>query len=44
MDYNNIDYTILLSSYKVDENWPSTSQINNIINKNGYEDRIDVVR
>jgi predicted TIM-barrel fold metal-dependent hydrolase len=43
MENNNIAYSILLSSYKVDENRPSTSQIIDIVKKNNYIDRIGVV-
>jgi len=43
MKNNNITYSILLSSYKVDENRPSTSQLIDIVKKNNYIDRIGVV-
>jgi len=43
MENNNITYSILLSSYKVDENRPSTSQLIDIVKKNNYIDRIGVV-
>ena len=43
MKNNNIAYSILLSSYKVDENRPSTSQLIDIVKKNNYIDRIGVV-
>jgi uncharacterized protein len=43
MKDNNIAYSIVISSYKVDENRPSTSQIIDIVNKNGYTDKIGVV-
>ena len=43
MNNNNIFYSILLSSYKVDENRPSTSQLIDIVKKNNYIDRIGVV-
>ncbi len=43
MENNNIAYSILLSSYKVDENRPSTSQLIDIVKKNNYIDRIGVV-
>jgi len=43
MENNNIAYSILLSSYKVDENRPSTSQLIDIVKKNKYIDRIGVV-
>ena len=36
MDNNNIDYSIILSSYKVDVDRPSTSQIIDIVKK--YDD------
>ena len=43
MNSNNIFYSILLSSYKVDENRPSTSQLIDIVKENHYIDRIGVV-
>ena len=43
MNNNNIFYSILLSSYKVDENRPSTSQLIDIVKENNYIDRIGVV-
>src|SRR6478609_370984 len=43
MKNNNIFYSILLSSYKVDENRPSTSQLIDIVKENNYIDRIGVV-
>ena len=43
MENNNITYSILLSSYKVDENRPSTSQLIDIVKKNNYIDKIGVV-
>jgi len=43
MNNNNIFYSILLSSYKVDENRPSTSQLIDIVKENHYIDRIGVV-
>jgi uncharacterized protein len=43
MENNNIHYSILLSSYKIDLNRPSTSQIIDIINKNDNKNKIGVV-
>ncbi len=43
MENNNIVYSILLSSYKIDLNRPSTSQIIDIINKNDNKNKIGVV-
>jgi uncharacterized protein len=43
MKNNNIHYSILLSSYKIDLNRPSTSQIIDIINKNDNKNKIGVV-
>ena len=43
MNNNNIFYSILISSYKVDENRPSTSQLIDIVNKNDLLNRIGVV-
>jgi predicted TIM-barrel fold metal-dependent hydrolase len=43
MKNNNIAYSLVLSSYKVDENRPSTSQIIDIVKENNYIDRIGVV-
>jgi len=43
MENNNVAYSILLSSYKVDENRPSTSQLIDIVKENHYIDRIGVV-
>jgi uncharacterized protein len=43
MENNNIYYSILLSSYKIDSNRPSTSQIIDIINKNDNKNKIGVV-
>ena len=43
MENNNIYYSILLSSYKIDLNRPSTSQIIDIINKNDNKNKIGVV-
>ena len=43
MENNNITYSILLSSYKVDENRPSTSQLIDIVKENHYIHRIGVV-
>ena len=34
MENNNIVYSLLLSSYKIDVNRPSTAQIIDIVNKN----------
>ena len=42
MENNNIYYSILLSSYKIDLNRPSTSQIIDIINKNDNKNKIGV--
>src|ERR687885_2438007 len=41
MDYNDIDYSLILSSYRVDEYRPSTGQIIEMTKK--YEDRVGVV-
>lgn len=41
MDYNNIDYSLVLSSYRVDEYRPSTAQIIEVTKK--YENRMGVV-
>ena len=43
MNNNKIFYSILISSYKVDENRPSTSQLIDIVNKNDLLNRIGVV-
>ena len=43
MENNNIVYSILLSSYKIDLNRPSTSQLIDIINKNDNKNKIGVV-
>jgi predicted TIM-barrel fold metal-dependent hydrolase len=43
MKDNDIAYSIVISSYKVDENRPSTSEIIDIVNKNGLADKIGVV-
>ncbi len=43
MENNNIDYSLLLSSYKVDINRPSTAQIIDIVNKNDIKNKIGVV-
>src|ERR671932_2411708 len=43
MENNNIAYSLVLSSYKVDENRPSTSQIIDIVKENNYIDKIGVV-
>ena len=43
MENNNIHYSILLSSYKIDLNRPSTSQMIDIINKNNNKNKIGVV-
>jgi len=43
MNNNNIFYSILISSYKIDENRPSTSQLIDIVNKNDLLNRIGVV-
>ena len=43
MNDNDVDYSILLSSYKVDENRPSTYQIIDIVYKNEYTNKIGVV-
>ncbi len=43
MENNNIAYSILLSSYKVDENRPSTSQLIDIVKKNNNINKIGVV-
>ncbi|MDQ6723684.1 MAG: amidohydrolase [Thermoproteota archaeon] len=43
MENNNIVYSILLSSYKIDANRPSTDQIIDIVNKNDKGNKIGVV-
>jgi uncharacterized protein len=44
MDSNNVDYSIVLSSYRVDANRPSTSQIIDTVKKNdNINNRIGVV-
>ena len=43
MDNNNIDYSIILSSYKVDRNRPSVSQIIDRIKKYNYKNKLGVV-
>jgi uncharacterized protein len=43
MENNNIVYSLLLSSYKVDVNRPSTDQIIDIVNKNDNKNKIGVV-
>ena len=43
MDNNNIDYSIILSSYKVDRNRPSVSQIIDGIKKYNYKNKLGVV-
>jgi uncharacterized protein len=41
MDYNDIDYSLILSSYRVDEYRPSTAQIIEMTKK--YENRVGVI-
>jgi hypothetical protein len=43
MDNNSVDYSLVLSSYKVDVNRPSTSQIIELVKCIGKNDRIGVV-
>src|SRR5919107_4989368 len=43
MDNNSVDYSLVLSSYKVDANRPSTSQIIDLVKHIGKNDRIGVV-
>jgi len=44
MDNNNVDYSIVISSYRVDINRPSTSQIVNLVGKNeNIRNRIGIV-
>ncbi len=43
MENNNIVYSLLLSSYKINVNRPSTSQILDIVNKNENKNKIGVV-
>ena len=44
MNKNNVDYSIVISSYKVDVNRPSTSQIIDIVSKNeNIRNRIGIV-
>ncbi len=43
MENNNIVYSLLLSSYKVDVNRPSTAQIIDIVDKNDIKNKIGVV-
>jgi uncharacterized protein len=44
MENNNIDYSIVISSYRIDSNRPSASQIMAIINKNeAIRDKIGIV-
>jgi uncharacterized protein len=44
MNKNNVDYSIVISSYRVDTNRPSTSQIIDIIDKNeNIRNRIGIV-
>jgi predicted TIM-barrel fold metal-dependent hydrolase len=43
MEKNNIAYSLILSSYKVDANRPSTSQIIDSINLNGVGNKIGVI-
>ena len=43
MNNNNIIYSILISSYKVNANWPSTSQLIDIVNKNDLLNKIGIV-
>lgn len=44
MDSNNVDYSIVISSYRVDANRPSASQIIDVVNKNeNIRNRIGIV-
>jgi uncharacterized protein len=43
MENNNIVYSLLLSSYKVDVNRPSTAQIIDIVDKNDIKNKIGIV-
>ncbi len=43
MENNNISYSLLLSSYKVDVNRPSTAQVIDIVDKNNSKDKLGVV-
>jgi Tat protein secretion system quality control protein TatD with DNase activity len=44
MDSNNVDYSIVISSYRVDANRPSASQIIDVVNKNeNTRNRIGIV-
>jgi uncharacterized protein len=43
MENNNISYSLLLSSYKVDVNRPSTAQVIDIVDKNNIKDKLGVV-
>jgi uncharacterized protein len=43
MENNNISYSLLLSSYKVDVNRPSTAQVIDIVDKNNINDKLGVV-
>lgn len=43
MENNNIVYSLLLSSYKINVNRPSTAQILDIVNKNENKNKIGVV-
>jgi predicted TIM-barrel fold metal-dependent hydrolase len=43
MNNNNIFYSVLISSYKVDENRPSTPQLIDIVKKNDLLNRIGIV-
>ena len=44
MDSNNVDYSIVISSYRVDTNRPSASQIIDVVNKNeNIRNRIGIV-
>ena len=43
MEYNNINYSLLLSSYKVDADRPSTAQIIDIVDKNDNKNKVGVV-
>ncbi|MGE3860135.1 MAG: amidohydrolase family protein, partial [Nitrososphaeraceae archaeon] len=43
MDNNNVDYSIILTSYKIDNERPSTSQVIEILKDNIYSNKFGIV-
>ena len=43
MDNNKVDYSVILTSYKVDSERPSTSQVMNIVKDNIYRNKFGIV-